>query len=63
MSGAWFDLAFEGEGFNVIVTPVGTVTLERVDCTHLTITLDTTEDLKISATVKIAGVVGLTCVN
>ncbi len=29
----------------------------------ITITLDTTEGLNISATVKITGVVGLTCVN
>ena len=121
MSGAWFDVASEGEGFNVIVTPFGTViyyygfdndgnrlwfisrvmpetlevgqqisedvfkansgtfdepvpsddalvkwgtvTMDMVDCSHITITLVTTEGLKVSATVKIAGVVGLTCVN
>lgn len=121
LAGAWYDLAFEGEGFNLIVTPVGTViyyygfdqagnrlwfisdlivetlqagqqvsanlhkategtfsvpvpsnqalsiwgtvTIQVVDCTHLTITTDTMEGLKISTTLKIAGVVGLTCVD
>lgn len=121
LAGAWFDRNAEGEGYNIIVTPVGTViyyygfdkagerlwlisglieetlragqqvetdvfkatagtfsapvpsdqalsrwgslSLDVVDCTHFNITMDTTEGDKISTTVKIAGVVGLTCVD
>lgn len=118
-AGAWFDLASEGEGFNLIVTPIGaviyyygfdkkgdrlwfisdliqttlqagqqvgsdlfkatsgtfdapvpseqalvkwgTLNIAVVDCEHLNITMNTQEGLKVSATFKIAGVVGLTC--
>ena len=121
LAGAWFDFSTEGEGFNLIVTPIGsviyyygfdnsgdrlwfisglmqqvlavgqtintdlfkatvgtfdnpvpseqslvkwgTLSIVVVDCTHITITMDTMEGLKVSNTVKIAGVVGLTCTN
>jgi hypothetical protein len=121
LAGAWFDFTTEGEGFNLIVTPVGsviyyygfdkagdrlwfisglmqqtlavgqtittdlfkansgtfdapvpseqslvkwgTLSIVVVDCTHITITMDTMEGLKVSNTVKIAGVVGLNCTN
>jgi hypothetical protein len=121
LAGAWFDFSTEGEGFNLIVTPIGsviyyygfdkqgdrlwfisglmqqvlavgqtittdlfkatvgtfdnpvpseqslakwgTLSIIVVDCTHITITMDTMEGLKVSNTVKIAGVVGLTCTN
>jgi hypothetical protein len=121
LAGAWFDRNAEGEGYNIIVTPAGTVlyyygfdkagdrlwfisglieetlqagqqvatdvykatagtfdapapsdqalsrwgslTIDVVDCTHFNISMDTTEGDKISSTFKVAGVVGLTCVN
>jgi len=121
LAGAWFDISAEGEGYNLIVTPVGSViyyygfdkkgdrlwfisglmqqtlavgqtistdvfkatvgtfddpvpsdqslsnwgTLSIVvtDCTHITITMETMEGDKVSNTVKIAGVVGLSCTN
>ena len=121
MAGAWFDFAFEGEGFNMIVTPFGTVlyyygfdkagerlwfitdliaetlqaghrvstnlhkatkgtfaapvpsgealqkwgslSIDVIDCSHITITTDSNEGLKTSAAFKVVGVVGLTCVN
>lgn len=121
LAGAWFDFSTEGEGYNLIVTPIGSViyyygfdktgdrlwfisglmqqtlvvgqtintdlfkatvgtfdnpipsdqSLEKwgtlsivvIDCSHITITMDTMEGLKVSNTVKIAGVVGLTCTN
>ena len=121
LAGAWFDFNTEGEGFNLIVTPIGSViyyygfdksgdrlwfisglmqqvlavgqtittdlfkavagtfeqpvpsdqSLEKwgtlsmvvIDCGHITITMDTIEGLKVSNTVKIAGVVGLNCIN
>jgi len=121
LAGAWFDYTTEGEGFNLIVTPIGsvvyyygfdnagdrlwfisglmqqtlavgqtiitdlfkaisgtfespvpsdqslqkwgTLSIVVVDCSHITITMDTAEGLKVSNTVKIAGVVGLNCTN
>lgn len=121
LAGAWFDFSTEGEGFNLIVTPIGsviyyygfdkngdrlwfisgliqetlqvdqevstdllkatvgtfdvpvpsdqslvkwgTLLIKVLDCTHITITMNTMEGLKVSNTVKIAGVVGLNCTN
>ena len=121
LAGAWFDPASSGEGFNILVTPRGTViyfygfdsegnrlwlisglieatlqagqrvstglfkavsgtfssptpseqsladwgtlSIDVVDCTNFTITTDTLDGFKASETVKIAGVVGLSCVD
>ena len=41
----------------------GTLAITVIDCTHITTTMDTKEGLKVSNTVKIAGVVGLNCTN
>jgi hypothetical protein len=41
----------------------GTLSIEVVDCNHFTITTDTLDGFKTSATIKIAGVVGLSCVD
>ena len=41
----------------------GTLLINVLDCTHITTTMDTMEGLKVSNTVKIAGVVGLNCTN
>ena len=121
LAGAWFEPASSGEGFNILVTPLGTVVyfygfdskgnrlwlisglieatlqagqqvttglfkavsgtfsaptpseqsladwgtlrIDVVDCNHFTITTDTLDGFKTSATIKIAGVVGLSCVD
>ena len=121
LAGAWFDLNSEGEGFNMIVTPIGAVVyyygfdtkgdrlwfisdlmqqtltvgqqvvtdlfkatvgtfdqpvpseqalvkwgtlgVNVVDCNHITMTMNTTEGLKVSSTFKIASVVGLVCTD
>lgn len=121
LAGAWFDLDSEGEGFNMIVTPIGavvyyygfdsngdrlwfisdlmqqtltagqpvltdvfkattgtfdqpvaseqalvkwgTLNINVVDCNHINMTMNTTEGLKVSAAIKIASVVGLTCTD
>ena len=41
----------------------GTLEITVIDCTHITTTMNTTEGVKVSNTVKIAGVVGLNCTN
>jgi len=41
----------------------GGLSISVVYCEHLTVTMNTIEGLKVSNTFKIAGVVGLTCIN